>query len=203
MTNWSELHAREKPSGLPAATRRQIAAGVFRYSFEHDDLMIDDPAVDVTGRFFVSPREYGFAIRGFQGGKTAWARDFANGTMLVVNAEGLSHVLSPKVPARILFVAADGSELQDTGLEGKAQPKIRDLAQLRISMDVQVDLQGELLEAARLTLMRMLERGIRGGVQDGEAQVSVVKFAFDSRVRETPGRSSRSADTDFSQLLDL
>ena len=70
---------------------------------------MDDPAVDATGRFFVSPREYGFTIRGFKGGKTAWARDFANGVMLVVNAEGTSHVLSPKVPARVLFVADDGT----------------------------------------------------------------------------------------------
>ena len=71
MTYWSELTAREKPQDLPAAIKRQIAAGVVRYVFVHEDLEMDDPAVDATGRFFVSPREYGFTIRGFKGGRTA------------------------------------------------------------------------------------------------------------------------------------
>lgn len=132
MTNWNELTPRERSVGLPAAIKRQISPGVYRYSFVHDDVEIDDPSIDVTGRFFVSPREYGFAIRGFPEGKTAWVRDFDNGTMLAMNAEGLSHVLSPKVAARVLFIAPDGTLLQDSGNMRRVQQHTPELVTVRL-----------------------------------------------------------------------
>ena len=201
MTNWSELSPREHPPSLPRATPRQLQAGVTRYTFVHDDLEIDDPSLDMTGRHFVSPREYGFSIRGFQGGKTAWARDFANGTMLVVNADGQSHVLSPKLPARILFVAPDGSLLQDSGHALRQAHRVPDLATIRLTLTARVDLHGESADAARALLMRMVDRAILTGALPGESDVTVVEHAFEGSA-VLSGETSTSSETDFSQLLD-
>ena len=202
MTYWSELTAREKPQDLPAAIKRQIAAGVVRYVFVHEDLEMDDPAVDATGRFFVSPREYGFTIRGFKGGRTAWARDFANGAMLVVNAEGTSHVLSPKVPARVLFVAEDGTVLQDTGVAPQAAQRIPDLTTVRLTVNATFDLHGESPETARTILMRLLDRALLSGPRPGESEATIVDHMFESS--SVVGRATpRTSDTDFSQLLDI
>lgn len=202
MTNWSELNSRERPAGLPTATRRQIGAGQYRYTFVHEDLEVDDPSLDVSGRHFVSPREYGFSIRGFHGGKTAWARDFANGTMLVVNADAQSHVLSPRVPARVLFVAPDGSLLQDSALGARTAQRAPDLVSIRLTVTATVDLQGESPEAARALLMRMVDRGILGGAQPGEPEARVMDYAFEGAA-VLPPESPSSTHTDFSQLLDL
>jgi hypothetical protein len=202
MTNWSELNSRELPAGLPPATRRQTAPGVYRYTFVHDELEIDDPALDLTGRFFVSPREYGFAIRGFRGGKTAWARDFANGVMLVVNADGQSHVLSPKTPSRILFVAHDGSVLQDSALNVRAPQHVPDLVTVRLTLTATVDLHGESPEAARALLMRMVDRAVVAGGLPGETEMRVVEHAFELSTVES-GEIPGTSHTDFSQLLGI
>jgi hypothetical protein len=202
MSQWSELNSRERQGGLPLATARQVRPGMLRYTFVHDDLEIDDPSLDITGRFFVSPRDYGFSIRGFLGGKTAWARDFANGTMLVVNADGVSHVLSPKIPARVLFVDPQGMVLQDSGLSGRPVHGTPDLATIRLTITATVDLRGESPDAARAMLMRMVDRAVVAGPAAGEGESSVVDYAFEGSSvvsAETP----RSSDTDFSQLLDL
>lgn len=202
MTYWSELSPRQQPPGLPLATKRQLPAGVVRYTFVHDDLEIDDPSLDMTGRHFVSPREYGFGIRGFQGGKTAWARDFANGTMLVVNADGQSHVLSPKLPARILFVAPDGALLQDSGHALHQAHRVPDLATIRLTLTATVDLHGESTDAARALLMRMVDRAIVTGALPGESDITVVEHAFEGST-VLSGETPASSETDFSQLLDL
>lgn len=202
MTSWSELTSRVKPGDLPDAIKRQISPEMVRYVFVHDDLEVDDPAVDATGRFFVSPREYGFSIRGFKGGKTAWARDFGNGTMLVVNAEGLSHVLSPKVPARILFVANDGAVLQDTGVAQRVAERIPDLTTIRLTVNATFDLHGESPEVARTVLMRMIDRALLSGPRPGESEVTVVDHMFESSSVVGADRR-RTSDTDFSQLLDI
>lgn len=202
MTSWSELSSREKPQGLEEAVKRQIAPGVSRYVFVHDDVEVDDPAVDATGRFFVSPREYGFTIRGFKGGKTAWARDFRNGTMLVVNAEGLSHVLSPKVPARVLFVADDGTLLQDTALVQRPPERVPDLTTVRLTMNVTFDLHGESPDMARTLLQRMVDRALLSGPMPGESEAVVVDHMFESS-SVLGNERRRSTDTDFSQLLDI
>lgn len=202
MTSWSELSSREKPQGLEEAVKRQISPGVTRYVFVHDDVEVDDPAVDATGRFFVSPREYGFTIRGFKGGKTAWARDFRNGTMLVVNTEGLSHVLSPKVPARVLFVADDGTVMQDTALVQRAPERIPDLTTVRLTVTATFDLHGESPEVARILLQRMVDRALLSGPLPGESEAVVVDHMFESS-SVVGSERRRSTDTDFSQLLDI
>ncbi len=203
MTHWSELNSRERPAGLAAAVQRQIRPGMVRYTFVHDDLEIDDPSRDTSGRHFVSPREYGFSIRGFQGGKTAWARDFANGTMLVIHSDGQSHVLSPRAPARVLFVDRDGSVLQDTGLVAGAPQRAPDLATIRLTLTATVDLQGESPEAARALLMRMVDRAVLAGALPGEPDVRVVEHAFEGSAVLSADSSPGSTHTDFSQLLDL
>jgi hypothetical protein len=202
MSQWSELNSRERQGGLPLATARQVRPGMLRYTFVHDDLEIDDPSLDMTGRFFVSPRDYGFSIRGFLGGKTAWARDFANGTMLVVNADGLSHVLSPKIPARVLFVDLQGMVLQDSGLSGRPVHRTPDLATIRLTITATVDLRGESPDSARAMLMRMVDRAVVAGPATGEGEASVVDYAFEGS-SVVSAESPRSSDTDFSQLLDL
>jgi hypothetical protein len=202
MSQWSELNSRERQGGLPLATARQVRPGMLRYTFVHDDLEIDDPSLDITGRFFVSPRDYGFSIRGFLGGKTAWARDFANGTMLVVNADGLSHVLSPKIPARVLFVDPQGMVLQDSGLSGRPVHRTPDLATIRLTITATVDLRGESPDSARAMLMRMVDRAVVAGPAAGEGEASVVDYAFEGS-SVVSAESPRSSDTDFSQLLDL
>ncbi len=203
MTYWSELSPREHPSGLPRATPRQLHSGETRYTFVHDDLEIDDPSLDVSGRHFASPREYGFSIRGFLGGKTAWARDFANGTMLVVNADGQSHVLSPRGPARVLFVARDGTVLQDSGLASRAPQRAPDVATVRLTLTATVDLQGESPEAARALLMRMVDRAVLAGALPGEPDVRVLEHGFEGSTILSADSSPSSTHTDFSQLLDL
>jgi len=202
VTSWSELTSREKPQGLQEAIKRQISPDVVRYVFVHDDVEVDDPAVDATGRYFVSPREYGFTIRGFKGGKTAWARDFANGVMLVVNAEGTSHVLSPKVPARVLFVTDDGMVLQDTGVAQRVAERVPDLTTVRLTVNVTFDLHGESPETARTVLMRLLDRALLSGPRPGESEATIVDHMFESS--SVVGSSTRrNSDTDFSQLLDI
>lgn len=202
MTIWSELTARDKPVGLPEAIRREIAPDDVRYVFIHDDVEVDDPALDSTGRFFVSPRDYGFSIRGFKGGKTAWARDFANGTMLVVNTEGMSHVLSPKLPARIVFVDHDGTSLQDTGSVQRVSERLPDLTTIRLTVQATFDLHGESEEVARTMLMRMVDRALLSGPRDGESEATIVEHMFESSSVVNMERR-RSTDTDFSQLLDI
>ena len=202
MTSWSELNAREKPPGLPDAIKRQISPGVVRYVFVHEDLEVDDPAVDATGRYFVSPREYGFTIRGFKGGRTAWARDFANGVMLVVNAEATSHVLSPKVPARVLFVTDGGIVLQDTGVTQRPAERVPDLTTVRLTINATFDLHGESPEVARTVLMRMIDRALLTGPRPGESEATIVDHMFESSSVVGTARG-RTSDTDFSQLLDI
>lgn len=202
MTIWSELTSRDKPEGLPEAILRQISPDMARYVFIHDDLEVDDPALDSTGRFFVSPREYGFTIRGYKGGKTAWARDFSNGTMLVVNTEGTSHVLSPKVPARIMFVGHDGTVLQDTGAVQRVAERIPDLTTVRLTINATFDMHGESPEVARTLLMRMVDRALLSGPRDGESEATIVDHMFESSSVVDVERR-RATDTDFSQLLDI
>jgi hypothetical protein len=202
MTVWSELNAVDRPPGLPEAIRRQVAAGVYRYSFVHDDFEIDDPSLDANGRLFVSPREYGFAIRGFQLGKTAWARDFANGTMLVVNADGQSHVLSTKVRARILFISPEGAVLQDSAVMQRESRSAPELVTVRLTVNVTFDLNGESPEAARACLIRSLEDAMVRLAALTETAARVVDHSFE-QVAVVPEARVRSTDTDFSQLLDL
>lgn len=202
MTVWNELNAIDRPQGLPEAIRRQVAPGVYRYSFVHDDFEIDDPSLDANGRLFVSPREYGFAIRGFHHGKTAWARDFSNGTMLVVNPDGQSHVLSTKMRARILFISPDGVVLQDSAVSQRDIHAAQELATVRLTVNVTLELNGESPEAGRAYLMRSLERALLESSTMAGSPVRVMEHSFE-QIAVLPEGRNRSNDTDFSQLLDL
>lgn len=202
MTQWSELSSHRKQPGLDDAMRRQLSADDIRYVFAHQDLEVDNPALDATGRFFVSPREYGFTIRGFQGGKTAWARDFGNGTMLVLNPEGTSHVLSPKMPARILFIADDGTLLQDSGSVQRVARREPDRTTVRMTVNVTFDLHGNSPEVARTLLVRMLDRALLAGPPSGESEVAVVDHLIESTT-VVGGDRHWGADSSFSQLLDI
>ena len=204
MTVWNELNAAERPSGLAEATLRQVAPGVFRYAFVHDDYEVDNPTLDVTGSQFVSPREYRFAIRGFHGGKTAWARDFANGTMLVANPDGQSHVLSAKGAARILFIARDGTVLQDTAQGPSTAPQRDQQAPVtvRLSINVSVALNGEAPDAVRARLMRSLDDALQSDALLAGTEARVVDHQIEHGAVLSDARG-RSSETDFSQLLDL
>lgn len=82
--------------------------------------------------------------------------------MLVVNAEGTSHVLSPKLPSRVLFVAEDGSVLGHGPCGAPCGP---DSGSDHSSLDHQchLDLHGESPEVARTLLMRMVDRAVLSG----------------------------------------
>lgn len=106
-----------------------------------------------TGSRSFPPRKYGFSIR-ICGGKTAWARDFANGTMLLSSPDGQSHVLS-RFPARIVFLGVDGAILQDSG--GAPARESSEFVTVRLTVSATVDLNGESQELARVQIMRMLD----------------------------------------------
>lgn len=141
-------------------------------------------------------------IRGFQGGKTAWARDFNNGTMLVVNPEGSSHVLSPKIPARILFVAPDSSILYDSTNQRRLQGRGPELITVRLTINVTFDLNGEDPEVARTLLMRMIDSAIKVGPPAHETDAAITSHEFES-ISVLAADLQSTTETDFSQLLEL
>jgi len=202
MTKWVELIERKRPVGLPAAERQELAPGQYRFAFMQGNDAINDPSHDPGGELFVSPREYGFSIRGFQGGNTAWARDFSNGTMLLTSADGQSHVLSPRFPARIVFLALDGSVLQDSGGERRAASPSSDYVTVRMTVNATVSLNGFSAEMARAQMVDVLDAALDQWAQSGQSDAVLVDHAIE-QVTVTPDRRTQSSDTDFSQLLDL
>ncbi len=199
---WRALNPHPKPQGLPPATRRRLADGQMRFTWVHRDVEIDDPALDMAAHYFASPQEYGFVVRELQNGHTAWARDFDNGTMLVMNAAGDSHVLSPKARSRIVFVDWDGFTLQDTGLIEAAQHRGAELATVRLTLTATYDLRGDAPEAARAALIGLLANALASGVSDGGTLIQLLDHSFESSslMVEDPQTSS---DTNFSKLLDF
>lgn len=201
MTQWSELRPRERSPTLGMANQRKTAQG-YRFSFVQQDFEIEDPTFDTTGRFPVSPKDYGFAIRGFEGGRTAWARDFANGTMLVMNGDGLSHVLSQRVPARIVFVGLDGQVLQDTAMERRPNDADSEQVTVRLVISASVSLNGETPESARVQLTQLIQDAVLNSPLPEASRAVVTHCVFELstvHANDTTGRS----DTDFSRLLDF
>lgn len=201
MTPWRSLQPRERSATLGVAHQRTTAQGV-RFSFVQQDFEIEDPTFDTTGRFPVSPKDYGFAIRGFEGGRTAWARDFANGTMLVMNDEGLSHVLSQRVPARIVFIGLDGEVLQDTAMERHSRDADSEQVTVRLVISASVSLNGETPESARVLLTDLIQNAMLSGPLSNTSRAAVTHCVFELstvHANDTAGRS----DTDFSRLLDF
>jgi hypothetical protein len=187
---------------LLTATRRETANGETRYVFRFQDQEIADPSHDATGALFVSPRDYGFSIRGFQGGKTAWAKDFENGVMLLSSPDGQSHVLSPRYPARILFVGNDGAVLQDSGSQRQVVRAASEVVTVRLTVSVEVDLNGESQDMVRARLASLLDAALSNRDIATEARLDIVDHVID-QVSVNPSLQRRSSDTDFSQLLDL
>lgn len=202
MTTWIDLTPRDRSQELPAAMEREVSPGQYRYVFEHEGEQVNDPSHDVTGQLFVSPRKYGFSIRGFQGGKTAWARDFANGTMLLSSPDGQSHVLSPRFPARIVFLGADGAILQDSGGERRVARESSEFVTVRLTVSATVDLNGESQELARVQIMRMLDVALAQRMLPAGSDIRLVDHTIEQATVQ-PDRRTPSSDTDFSQLLDL
>jgi len=202
MTMWVELVERKRPAGLPAAERQEVAPGQYRFVFRQGDDEISDPSHNPGGALFVSPREYGFSIRGFQGGNTAWARDFANGTMLLTSADGQSHVLSPRFPARIVFLAVDGAVLQDSGGERRVSRASSEIVTVRMTVSATVDLNGVSADSARMQLAGMLDDALDQWATARQSTVTLIDHTVE-QVSVNPDRRSQSSDTDFSQLLDL
>ena len=201
MTQWSELRPRERPPALASANQRHTPQGN-RFSFVQQDFEIEDPTIDTTGRYRVSPKDYGFSIRGFEGGRTAWARDFANGTMLVMHGDGLTHVLSQRVPARIVFIGLDGRVLQDTAMEAHQSDPDSEQVTVRLVISASVALNGETPEAARVQLTDLIQRAVLSGPLSAASPAVVTHCVFELstvHVTDTTGR----ADTDFSRLLDF
>ena len=201
MTQWSELRSRERPPALASANQRHTPQGN-RFSFVQQDFEIEDPTIDTTGRYRVSPKDYGFSIRGFEGGRTAWARDFANGTMLVMHGDGLTHMLSQRVPARIVFIGLDGRVLQDTAMEAHQSDPDSEQVTVRLVISASVALNGETPEAARVQLTDLIQRAVLSGPLSAASPAVVTHCVFELstvHVTDTTGR----ADTDFSRLLDF
>lgn len=201
MTQWSELGPRERPPMLASANQRNTAQGR-RYSFVQQDFEIEDPTIDTTGRYRVSPKDYGFSIRGFEGGRTAWARDFANGTMLVMNGDGLTHVLSQRVPARIVFIGLDSQVLQDTAMEVRQSDPDSEQVTVRLVISASVALNGETPEAARVQLTDLIQRAVLSGPLSAASAAVVTHCVFELSTVHATDTTGR-ADTDFSRLLDF
>lgn len=201
MTQWSELGPRERSPTLGSANQRNTAKGR-RYSFVQQDFEIEDPTIDTTGRYRVSPKDYGFSIRGFEGGRTAWARDFANGTMLVMNGDGLTHVLSQRVPARIVFIGLDSQVLQDTAMEVRQSDPDSEQVTVRLVISASVALNGETPEAARVQLTDLIQRAVLSGPLSAASAAVVTHCVFELSTVHATDTTGR-ADTDFSRLLDF
>lgn len=201
MTQWSELRPRERSPTLGSANQRNTAQGR-RYSFVQQDFEIEDPTIDTTGRYRVSPKDYGFSIRGFEGGRTAWARDFANGTMLVMHGDGLTHVLSQRVPARIVFIGLDGQVLQDTAMEVRQSDPDSEQVTVRLVISASVALNGETPEAARVQLTDLIQRAVLNGPLSAASPAVVTHCVFELSTVHATDTTGR-ADTDFSRLLDF
>lgn len=199
---WHAINPPPKIEGLPTATKRRMGVGQMRYTFVHDHLEIDDPSQDVSTRYFKSPREYGFTVREYNGDRTAWARDFDNGTMLVTNVAGDSHVLSPKLPARIIFLDSTGYPLQDTGALQSADQRDAEVVKVRMTITATYDLRGAEPEAARSALIALLDETLAETMRFSEEKVQLLDHAFESSSLQVED-SKTSSDTDFSKLLDL
>lgn len=199
---WHALNAPPRPQGLPLAVKRRFADGQVRYVFIHNDLEIDDPALDMSAKHFVSPREYGFEVRAYDQGRTAWARDFGNGTLLVVNAEGSSHVLSPKLPSRLIFLDPHGYPLQDTGFVEPERAAASNLVTVRMTVAATYDVQHEGPEAARAALLALLDGTLADAARFLDEPVKLMDHSIESSSLTTVP-ASISSDTDFSKLLDI
>jgi hypothetical protein len=178
-------------------------AGRRVYGFDHDGVTIDNPAMDPAKKSIVSPQQYGFVVKEFAGGRTAWTREFSNGTMFVLNPSTKSHVLSGAEAVRVMFVSPEGDLLQDTRLRLGTSFRPPELATVRVTVNVVVDLLGATPDAAKNAVLRQVGRSLAAGLlASGDVEVLSHSFELSEVVSDAQG-SADYANTNFSQLLDL
>lgn len=179
------------------------AAGRRVYSFVFQGATIENPALDPLQQRLDSPQRYGFEVRKFAGGRTAWARRFANGTMMVLNPATKLHDIRDAEVVRILFVSPDGDLLQDARVRVVERSQGQELAYVRLTVNVAIDLMGTTPEAAKTAVMRQVGRALESGViGSGEVEVLQHTFELSEVVRDTAGQQDYG-NTNFSQLLDF
>lgn len=190
---------------MEGAQARHFINGVGRrvYVFDHMGRSIDNPAMDPLQRELVSPQVYGFAVRQFAGGRTAWAKDFGNGTMLVLNPVTRSHLLDGADAVRIMFVSPSGELLQDNRVRLAETPRVPEFATVRVTVNVTVDLLGATPEAAKNAVLRQLGQALSTGVT-ATGDVEIVQHSFElSEVVAEPTAAQDYSNTNFSQLLGI
>jgi hypothetical protein len=96
----------------------------------------------------------------------------------------------------------DEYQLDTTGSDRRQSSRSGELATVRLTVSVTFNLNGELPNVARGTLIRMVDRAIVSNLLPGEGDVRVVEREFE-RAEVTVSPSSGFPGTDFSQLLDL
>ena len=176
-------------------------AGRRVYVFEHMGKSIDNPAMNPLRQELVSPQIYGFVVRQFVGGRTAWAKDFDNGTMLVLNPANRSHDLDGADAVRIMFVSPSGELLQDNRVRLTEMPRVPEFATVRVTVNVTVDLLGATPEAAKNAVLRQLGQALSTGVT-ANGDVEIVQHSFElSEVVAEPTAAQDYSNTNFSQLL--
>lgn len=188
-----------------ASVARHFVNGAGRrvYVFDHDGATIDNPAMDPPKRSGVSPQDYGFVVKEFAGGRTAWVREFSNGTMLVLDPAAKSHLLSGAETVQILFVSPEGELLQDRSVRVGASARAPELATVRITVNVVVDLLGTTPDAAKNAVLRQMGAALPSGLlASGDVEVLSHSFELSEVVSDAHGHSDY-ANTNFSQLLDL
>lgn len=201
----SDMMNSDPLGGVGAVVARHFVDGAGRrvYVFDHDGAIIDNPAMDPAKRSVISPQFYGFGVKEFAGGRTAWVRDFSNGTMFVLNPATKSHELSGAEAVRIMFVSPGGELLQDNRVLLGVRTRAPELATVRVTVNVVVDLLGATPEAAKNAVLRQMGRSLASGLlASGDIEVVSHSFELSEVVSDAPGRSDYS-NTNFSQLLDL
>ena len=179
------------------------SAGRRVYGFDHEGVTIDNPAMDPVKKSPASPQRYGFVVKEFAGGRTAWARDFCNGTMFVLNPETNSHLLEGVDAVRVIFVSPEGELLQDTKVRLDTGARPPEVATVRVTVNVVVDLLGITPDAAKNAVLRQMGRSLAAGLlPTGDIEVLSHSFELSEVVADTHNHPDY-ANTNFSQLLDL
>jgi hypothetical protein len=191
-------------SGGESVARHFIdGAGRRVYVFDHEGVTIDNPAMDPIQKTVISPEHYGFVAKEFAGGRTAWIREFSNGTMFVLNPATKSHVLFGAEAVRIMFVSPGGELLQDNRVLLGVRERTPELATVRVTVNVVVDLLGATPEAAKNAVLWQMGRSLAAGLlASGEVEVLSHSFELSEVLSDKQGHSDY-ANTNFSQLLDL
>jgi hypothetical protein len=92
--------------------------------------------------------------------------------------------------------------LQDTGAQRQVVRAASEVVTVRLTVSVDVDLNGESQEAVGARLASLLAAALSDSALAAEVRLDIVDHVID-QVSVSPSRQRRSSDTDFSQLLGL